>query len=61
MLEGASNALQAAIPRVVRGIVFLMKQGDTPMYIKPLIKAIAPVADKCTCGHGSMGTTPVLA
>jgi hypothetical protein len=30
------------------------------MYIKAQIKTVAPVADKCTCGHGSM-TTPVLA
>jgi hypothetical protein len=59
MLEGASNALQAAIRRVVRRIVSLMKQGDTPMYIKSLIKPIAALADKCTCGHGGM--QPVLA
>lgn len=31
------------------------------MYIKSLIKPIAAVTDKCTCGHGSMPTTPVLA
>jgi len=24
------------------------------MYIKAMIKTVAPVADKCTCGHGSM-------
>ena len=29
------------------------------MYIKSLIKPVAAIADKCTCGHGSM-TKPVL-
>ena len=29
------------------------------MYIKSLIKPVAAVADKCTCGHGGM--QPVLA